>query len=406
MLHKSIAHPHFGSRFLQYRRKTGGRQENFLPMRAGCDTIFCTQAAAQCAEQRTEEADAMKGLLWQPGRLGPVELRNRTIRSATNEHLSQPDGQLTQVWAETLAELARNEVGLVITGHLCVDRTQRADEGQPVLDGQTDRALLAQAAEKVHRAGGRIAAQLSHSGKKAMEAVNGRPAKAPEDFSPEELDRLAEQFRLGVQLCREAGFDAVQIHTSHGYLLSNFLNPEENLRTDQYGGRLENRFRLVGRILQAAREACGPEMALLVKADCNGCGDLHRLLELYQEAGADGVELSGVDFAARAGEKSPFYLQEALRAMDGIQIPLSLVGGIFDLETAEAVLEQGFTFVSFSRALICQPDFIARMKRGEQTKSACLACNGCYQIYRRRPVRCVQHKDSIPQLEKVFGCSM
>ena len=375
-------------------------------MRAGCDTIFCTQAAAQCAEQRTEEADAMKGLLWQPGRLGPVELRNRTIRSATNEHLSQPDGQLTQVWAETLAELARNEVGLVITGHLCVDRTQRADEGQPVLDGQTDRALLAQAAEEVHRAGGRIAAQLSHSGKKAMEAVNGRPAKAPEDFSPEELDRLAEQFRLGVQLCREAGFDAVQIHTSHGYLLSNFLNPEENLRTDQYGGRLENRFRLVGRILQAAREACGPEMALLVKADCNGCGDLHRLLELYQEAGADGVELSGVDFAARAGEKSPFYLQEALRAMDGIQIPLSLVGGIFDLETAEAVLEQGFTFVSFSRALICQPDFIARMKRGEQTKSACLACNGCYQIYRRRPVRCVQHKDSIPQLEKVFGCSM
>ena len=118
----------------------------------------------------------MKGLLWQPGRLGPVELRNRTIRSATNEHLSQPDGQLTQVWAETLAELARNEVGLVITGHLCVDRTQRADEGQPVLDGQTDRALLAQAAEEVHRAGGRIAAQLSHSGKKAMEAVNGRTA--------------------------------------------------------------------------------------------------------------------------------------------------------------------------------------------------------------------------------------
>ena len=348
----------------------------------------------------------MKGLLWQPGRLGPVELRNRTIRSATNEHLSQPDGQLTQAWAETLAELARNEVGLVITGHLCVDRTQRADEGQPVLDGQTDRALLAQAAEEVHRAGGRIAAQLSHSGKKAMEAVNGRPAKAPEDFSPEELDRLAEQFRLGVQLCREAGFDAVQIHTAHGYLLSNFLNPEENLRTDQYGGSLENRFRLVGRILQAAREACGPEMALLVKADCNGCGNLYRLLELYQEAGADGVELSGVDFAARAGEKSPFYLQEALRAMDGIQIPLSLVGGIFDLETAEVVLEQGFTFVSFSRALICQPDFIARMKRGAQTKSACLACNGCYQIYRRRPVRCVQHKDSIPQLEKVFGCSM
>ena len=82
------------------------------------------------------------------------------------------------------------------------------------------------------------------------------------------------------------------------------------------------------------------------------------------------------------------------------------MGGIFDLETAEQVLEQGFPFVSFSRALICQPDFIARMKRGEQTVSACLACNQCYQVYRRRPVRCIQHKKQSAQLEKVFGVSM
>ncbi len=347
----------------------------------------------------------MAELLWQAGRIGPMELKNRTIRSATNEHLSERDGQLTQAWAQALEELAQNEVGLVITGHLCVDRTQRADEGQPVLDGETDRALLAQAAERVHRAGGRIAAQLSASGKKAMERVNGRPAKAPEDFSLQELDRLVEQFRLGVRLCREAGFDAVQIHNAHGYLLSNFLNPRENLRTDEYGGSLENRFRLPRRILQAAREACGP-MALLVKADCNGCGDFPRLLELYQQAGVDCIEVSGVDFSARAGEKTPFYLEEALRAGAGLKTPMSLAGGIFDRETAERVLELGFSFVSFSRALICQPDFIARMKRGEQTQSACLACNQCYKIYRSRPVRCIQHKTPVPQLEKVFGCSM
>ena len=347
----------------------------------------------------------MSGLLWQPGRIGPMELRNRTIRSATNEHLSEPDGQLTSVWVETLSELAQQEVGLVITGHLCVDRTQRADEGQPVLDGQTDRVLLKQAAEGVHQAGGRIAAQLSASGKKAMERVNGRPAKAPEDFSLSELDQLVEQFRLGVQLCREAGFDAVQIHTAHGYLLSNFLNPEENRRTDEYGGSLENRFRLPARILQAAREAAGPEMALLVKADSNGSGDLHHLLELYQQAGVDCIEVSGIDFAARSGEKRPFYADALLSARAGIQVPLSLVGGIFDLETAEQILEQGISFVSFSRALICQPDFIARMKRGEQTSSSCLACNQCYQIYRRRPVRCIQHTVPIPQLEKVFGGS-
>ena len=345
----------------------------------------------------------MSSLLWQPGRIGPMELRNRVIRSATNEHLSQADGQLTQVWADTLAELAQNQVGLVITGHLCVDRTQRADEGQPVLDIQTDRALLAQAAERVHQAGGRIAAQLSHSGKKAMARVNGRPAKGPEDFSLPELDQLVEQFRLGVQLCREAGFDGVQIHCAHGYLLSSFLNPAENRRTDAYGGSLENRFRLVQRILQAAREAGGPQMALLVKADCNSCPDFHPLLALFQQAGVDCVEISGVDFAARAGEKRPFYLEEALRARAGIRIPLSLVGGIFDGETAEQVLEAGFSFVSLCRALICQPDWVLRVQRGERPASSCLACNQCYQVYRKRPVRCIQHTTPIPQLEKVFG---
>lgn len=95
----------------------------------------------------------MGELLWQKGRIGPMELRNRTIRSATNEHLSERDGQLTSAWVDALEELARHEVGLVITGHLCVDRTQRADEGQPVLDGQTDRTLLALAAARVHQAG-------------------------------------------------------------------------------------------------------------------------------------------------------------------------------------------------------------------------------------------------------------
>lgn len=239
-----------------------------------------------------------------------------------------------------------------------------------------------------------------------MASVNGQPAKAPEDFSLQELDQLVEQFALGVQLCREAGFDAVQIHNAHGYLLSNFLNPRENLRTDSYGGDLEHRFRLPGRILRAAREICGPEMALLVKADCNGCGNFSRLLELYQQEGVDCIEVSGVDFSVRTGEKKPFYLQEARSAKANIRTPLSLAGGIFDQETAEQVLEQGFAFVSFSRALICQPDFIARMKRGEQTVSACLACNQCYKIYRSQPVRCIQHKKPVPQLEKVFGSSM
>lgn len=340
--------------------------------------------------------------LWEPGRIGPMMVRNRTVRSATHEHLSEPDGQLTEVWAETQIRLARHEVGLVITGHMTVDRTQRADEGQPVMDERTDATLLKMAADGVHAYGGHILVQLSHSGPKAKERVNGCPAKRPQDFTLEELDDLVERFVFAAKKCKQAGMDGVQIHNAHGYLLSSFLNPKENLRTDEYGGSLENRFRIIGRILAGVRQACGADFALLVKADSNGCGDLHGLLELYQTAGVDAVEISGLDFANRAGERSPFYLSALLEAKEGIDLPLILVGGILSRQAAEEVLEKGIPFVSFCRALICQPDFVQRMKNGEQEESGCLVCNGCYRVYRKKHVLCVQHDEPIAQLKKVF----
>ena len=162
--------------------------------------------------------------LWRPGRIGPMELKNRVIRSATNEHLSQPDGQLTTAWMDTLVELAENEVGLVITGHMSVDRQQRSDQGQTVLDEQTDLGLLYETARRVHQAGGRIVAQLNHGGKKAPENVNGHPPKLPADFSLEKLDQIVGKYRYAAMLCRRAGFDGVQIHNAYGYLLASFLN--------------------------------------------------------------------------------------------------------------------------------------------------------------------------------------
>ena len=138
--------------------------------------------------------------LWRPGRIGPMELKNRVIRSATNEHLSQPDGQLTTAWMDTLVELAENEVGLVITGHMSVDRQQRSDQGQTVLDEQTDLGLLYETARWVHQAGGRIVAQLNHGGKKAPENVNGHPPKLPADFSLEKLDQIVGKYRYAAML--------------------------------------------------------------------------------------------------------------------------------------------------------------------------------------------------------------
>lgn len=337
--------------------------------------------------------------LFEPAELGPMSLKNRTVRSATNEHLSTPDGQFTGEWADTAEELARGGVGLIITGHMTVDRAQRADAGQPVMDGGAEASILERAVRAVHSQGAKIVMQLSHPGLKAPEQVNGRPAKGPGDFTGEELDALADRFVRAAELAKRAGFDGVQIHNAHGYLLSSFINPETNTRADAYGGPMENRFRLTGRIICRVREACGADFAILAKADCNSTGDFPALAKLYEQAGTDALEVSGLDFSSRAGEKKAFYLDQALAAQKQVEMPIILVGGIFSRSEAGRVLQSGIPFVSFCRALICQANFIRRMEQGEE-ESRCLQCNGCYKVYRVRPVRCVRHSTPIAQLEK------
>lgn len=162
-------------------------------------------------------------------------------------------------------------------------------------------------------------------------------------------------------------------------------------------------FRLPARILAGVRAACGPEFALLVKVDSNGCGDLRALLRLCQRAGVDGIEISGLDFATRAGEKKPFFSMRSWRPREGVEVPLIPVGGVFSRKTAEQVLEAGFPFVSFSRSLICQPDFISHMKENPEAESRCFAVMGVIKFIASCPVRCVQHTQPLKQLEIVFG---
>ena len=154
--------------------------------------------------------------LFTPAKLGTCELKNRIVRSATNEHLSDAKGQVTPLWADTLIELAKNEVGLVITGHFCVDKAQRADAGQPVLDETTDETLLRRACDGVDQYGGKLFFQLSHSGIKGVESVNGAPPKHPEDFTLEELDRLVEQFAFAAKSARTAARTACRSTTRTG----------------------------------------------------------------------------------------------------------------------------------------------------------------------------------------------
>ena len=340
--------------------------------------------------------------LWESASIGNMTLRNRTVRSATNEHLAGRDGAITEALLECYEELAAHQVGLVITGHYAVDALARVDAGQPSLDERTDRTLLKAAADRVHAKGGKVVIQLNHGGLKASEKLNGRPFRGPMELTAEDRADLLKRYRFAARLAREAGFDGVQVHMAHGYLLSSFLNPKENTRTDRYGGNVENRFRFPGEVLRAVREEWGLEDPVLVKVNCDAVEDLHQVLKLCQEAGASAAEISGIRFASEEINGEPFYLKKVIEAREGISMPLILVGGIYSRKAAEQVLQAGIPFVSFSRSLICEPDFIEKLKNGAE-KSRCIHCNHCFQVYRERYRRCILHKKEIPQLRETFG---
>ena len=336
-------------------------------------------------------------LLFTPAKLGTCELKNRIVRSATNEHLSDEKGQVTPLWADTLIELAKNEVGLVITGHFCVDKMQRADAGQPVLDETTDESLLRRACDGVHRYGGKLFFQLSHSGIKGVESVNGAPPKHPEDFTREELDRLVEQFAFAAKKCKESGADGVQVHNAHGYLLSNFLNPEENLRTDEYGGSAENRARFAVEAVRAVRSRL-PELPidykLAVRQEDPHYGnagvlesELGIFVPLLVEAGVTSFHVTLANHSSLEDTippaNHPYFKGEGcfLKFCDEVRQytdkPITGVGGLTNPDFVEAQLASGrITCAAMSRQLLADPAWPSKAAAGQvQAIHRCVRCN-------------------------------
>ena len=351
--------------------------------------------------------------LWEKGTIGAMELDNRVVRSATNEHLTGRDGRVTAAYLEVYETLARSGAGLILTGHMTVDGRGRADGTQICLDAPGAEEELARLARVIHQAGGKAAVQISHGGLKAPAAVNGRPGRGPsavdggEEMSPAEIAALPKQFARGARLAQAAGFDGVQLHLAHGYLLSEFLDPYYNRRTDSYGGSAENRRRIVEEVVAAVRAACGPAFPLLVKINATDVEDTPGFLEdqialcrRLETLGVDAVEVSGHGFNTLR-RQGPYFLPHTLAIRRAVSIPVLAVGGLRAPEEMEAVLGQGADFISLSRPFIAQPELMDDLRRGE--KSKCVSCNSCYKIYRTQFKRCALHRGEVPQLRALFG---
>ncbi len=347
--------------------------------------------------------------LFEKSNINGLSLANRFIFSATWDGNADDNGFCTQRNIDMLVERARGGVGLIITGMAYVQADGRAAPWQLAVHGDEFIPGLTEMAQAVHDTQAKVILQLAHGGCYAPTALTGQEVIGPSvndsDLFPKcrqmtllEIQKIAEAFGKAAGRAKKAGFDGVQLHAAHGYLLSEFLSPFFNKRTDNYGGSIENRARILLEALQAVRDEVGEEYPVFVKINSEDFveggltqDEMLQVCAMLERAGVDAIEMSGGTIYAsgaysscRMGaldslEKEVYYKEAAVRYKEKISVPLLLVGGIRSPEVSERLVIEGLTdYVSLCRPLIREPKLISRWRSGDTNPATCKYCNGCF----------------------------
>lgn len=387
----------------------------------------------------------MDSLLFTPVTLGPLTLRNRSIRSAAFESMcpgNVPSPQLLDYHRS----VAAGGVGMTTVAYAAVTRSGLSFDRQLWMRPEIVSGLR-ELTDAVHAEGAAASIQLGHCGNMSHKSICGcLPVGASSGFnlySPtfvrglrvDELPEMAKAYGRAVCLAREAGFDAVEIHAGHGYLISQFLSPSTNHRKDEFGGTLANRMRFMEMVMEEVMKAAGNDMAVLVKMNMRdgfrGGMELDESLQVarkLQELGAHALVLSG-GFVSKApmyvmrGEmpirtmtyymtcwwlkygvrlvgkymipsvlfREAYFLEDALKFREALDIPLVYVGGLVSRQKIEEVLNHGFEAVQMGRALLNEPDFVNRMRREENARCNCRHSNYCIARMYTLDMACHQH---------------
>lgn len=358
--------------------------------------------------------------LFEPFSLSNLTLQNRFVRAATYDGMCTPDGMATEAQVPLYEGLAAGRIGLILTGFTAVEPGGRIAPNQGVIQDSPEADLmLSRLAEGVHRYGARIALQLAHAGRSGLPLEEGTVIVAPSPVPSmigivprtleiSEIEALVGRFALGAGKAKQLGFDAVEIHAAHGYLISQFLSPYVNQRTDAYGGCLENRARFLVETVDAVREAVGPDLPILVKMNTedfvaeNGftLRESCRVARMLEERGVSALELTGGTWDSERGFESirkgvpqrhpeAYFRKNAEVIRKEVGLPLLLVGGIRSFETAEDLVSSGAVdLIALSRPFIHEPGLVARWADGDRSPSGCISCNLCLGML----------------LDKGFGC--
>ena len=346
--------------------------------------------------------------LFEPCEINGLKLENRFIRSATWEGMAADDGSCTPRLINLMADLARGGVGLIITSHAYIQKAGQAGPWQIGIHNDDMIPGLQQMTAAVHDQRGKIVCQITHAGFFANAKLTGQTPMAPSavegiakgprrEMTPQDIAGVIKAFAAAANRAKSAGFDGVQIHGAHGYLISEFISPRFNLRTDTYGGSIENRARLALEVLQAIRKTVGKGFPILIKMNCKEFTDgglqpaeFVQVGKMLADAGIDAIEVSGglpISPTTRASqlginreEKEAYFQKEAKALKKHVDIPIILVGGNRSFHVVERIVAEGVAdFISMSRPLIREPHLINRWKAGDLTRSACVSDNMCFQ---------------------------
>jgi 2,4-dienoyl-CoA reductase-like NADH-dependent reductase (Old Yellow Enzyme family) len=373
-----------------------------------------------------------------PAMLGPVRLRNRVVKAATFEGVT-PDALVTDDLVEYHLKVARGGVGMTTVAYLAVSPEGRTDRHQIYLRPEAVPGLQ-RLTDAVHAEGAAVAAQLGHAGPVANGRSNGAQAlsayRMPSLLSLQmvrtateaDIGRVTRDYVDGARLAVSAGFDCLELHLGHNYLLSSFLSPNLNRRKDRWGGTLENRARFARQVVRAVREVVGDDVAVIAKLNMvdgvrSGLGieeSLDVASQLESDRGLDAIELTsgssltnpmylfrgdvplreladampplqrwgiravGKRFFRYYPFEEAYMLPMARRFRARLEMPLILLGGITRRETLDRAMEEGFEYVAMARALLREPDLLSRMREGTADAGLCIHCNRCMPtIYTR-----------------------
>ncbi|MFX0083600.1 MAG: NADH:flavin oxidoreductase [Candidatus Hodarchaeota archaeon] len=354
-----------------------------------------------------------------PKNIGNLEIKNRFVRAATFEGLATEEGEITEKLIDFYRTLSEGGTGLIITSYAFVQESGRANIKQIAACSDDFIPGLKKLANVVHKhgEGSKVALQIVHAGRQSHHlkeplapsaVLENFSKKMPREMTINEIEETIEAFSQASRRAREAGFDAVQLHGAHGYLISEFLSPYTNRRIDDYGGDTNKRLRFVEQIYGRTRELVGDDFPILIKINCDDfleggitLEESKKITKILSNIGFDAIEISSCMWETVRRKKEelgwkPTFIPESRMAVGtinepayhlpyakeikkGIDIPLILVGGINSIDLVEEILNKGDAdFVSFSRPLIREPDLPNRWIKGIGSNTVeCDYCNNC-----------------------------